>query len=421
MRRRTRIVGKALVGLLGLAAAVLVAWAAAIGPRAVARILAHGTTTVWDHRIYPGRSLRPSPDPVRWPGAEQRLPPPEVELDPASVPLDTALARTGTLAFVLVRDGELVHEWYAPDHGPETPSMVFSVTKSVLSLLIGAAIDDGLIGSEDDPVTTYLPELAGAGFDRVRLEDLLRMDSSVDYVESDNPFGRHVEFNYTADLTADVLGLRVRGEPDPTFRYKSADYALLGLVLDRVLGERSVTAYLQERLWDPLGAEGAGTWSTDREGGLERTWCCLAVTAGDLARLGQLVLDGGRWRGRRIVTERWIRSSLRPGFEPRRWPAEYEGSPLANYGYGWWITREGARVALGKDGQYLYVDPGRETVLVRLGEGRGGHPWLATLARVAAAGRDSGALLPSDPPARGHGDAAGPDPRLAHHGSEGTR
>ena len=106
--------------------------------------------------------------------------------------------------------------------------MLFSASKSITSLLIGAATDDGLIGSVLDPVTTYLPELADGGFDRVTIEDLLRMDSNLDYIEDDNPFGIHVEFNYTADLEGDILNLELRDEPDEAFRYKSGDNAVLG-------------------------------------------------------------------------------------------------------------------------------------------------------------------------------------------------
>ena len=379
-----RMVRQLLIGVLGLGVVVLAGWAIAIGPAAVWRVLTHGTTTVWDHLEYPGRELSPSPQPDPWPVAAEQLQPPDVLIESASVSLASLLADRDTLAFLVVDSGELVYEWYASGHGADKPSMVFSVTKSIFALLLGAAIDDGLVGSVDDPVTVYVPELADRGFDAVTLKDLLRLDSSMDYVEGDNPFGIHVEFNYTADLTANILALQVRDEPDREFRYKSGDNALLGLVLDRALGDESITHYLQERLWGPLGVENSGIWSTDHEGGLERTWCCLALTARDLARFGHLALSEGEWQGRQLLSAGWLEASFQPGFSADRWPSDYDDSPVVNYGYGWWLT-EDAWVALGKGGQYLYVDPARNLVIVRLGEAQGDLGWVDILRQVAEA------------------------------------
>jgi CubicO group peptidase (beta-lactamase class C family) len=379
-----RKVGRLLVGLVGLAAVALAGWSISIGPAAVWRVLTHGTTTVWDHLEYPGRELRPSPYPDPWLVSAEPLQPPDVLVEGVAVPLVSLLTDRDTLAFLVIDGGELVYEWYAPDHGADEPSMVFSVTKSIFSLLLGAAINDGLIGSVDDAVSVYVPELAESGFDAVTLEDLLRMDSNMDYVEDDNPFGIHVEFNYTPRLTAGILALQLRDEPDPEFRYKSGDNALLGLILDRALGDETITGYLQERLWNPLGAENSGMWSTDHDRGLERTWCCLATTARDLARFGHLILREGDWRGQQLLPASWLEASFEPGFSADRWPSDYDSSPLVNYGYEWWLT-EDARVAIGKGGQYLYVDPVRDMVIVRLGETQGDLGWVDVLRQVAEA------------------------------------
>ena len=128
------------------------------------------------------------------------------------------------------------------------------------------------------------------------------MDMASTHVENDNHFGILVRFNYTADLENAILGLPRRDRPDEQFIYRSGDSALLGLVLARTLGDRSVSSYLQERLVDPPRMEHGGVWSIDRDGGLERTWCCLAMTARDLARVGQLALDRGQWDQGRVVS-----------------------------------------------------------------------------------------------------------------------
>jgi CubicO group peptidase (beta-lactamase class C family) len=374
--------------LVGLGALVVLfvgamgAWAWAIGPDAWWRVVTNGTTTVWDHLHYPGRATMPSPDPEPWAMAEG--PEPVVTLDGAVRPVGEVMAEHDGLAMVVVRSGDIVYEWYAPGHDAATASMLFSVTKSITSLLVGAAIEDGFIGSADDPVTDYIPELAAGGFDAVTIEDALRMDTDSTYVEDDNPFGVHVEFNYTSDLEGDILALRVRDEAQEGFVYKSGDNAILGLILHRVLAPESITDYFQRRLLDHLGVEYAGMWSTDREDGLERTWCCLALAARDLARIGQMVIDGGAVDGDQIMSAEWLAASFAPAYRPSEWPADYAGSALTNYGYQWWLVGDSAVVALGKDGQYLYVDTSRDVVIVRTGTSQGGIGWLDLLVEIAA-------------------------------------
>lgn len=375
-----------LVGLIGLLGLTMAAWAVAIGPEAMWRVLTHGTTTVWDHLEYPGRSTTASPFPLPW--ATRMTSEPMVSVEGEERILSEVLAERDALSFLVVQDGSLVYEWYAPDHDSATPSMLFSASKSVTSLLVGAAIEDELIEAVSDPVSRYVPELTDGGFDQVSIEDLLRMDSNSTYVESDNPFGVHVEFNYSADLEADILGLGVRDEPDIEFTYKSGDNAILGLILDRVLAPASITDYLQSRLLDPMGAEDTGIWSTDDSDGLERTWCCLALTARDFARFGQLALDRGNWNGTQLLPADWFEASFTPGYTADEWPADYDASRLTNYGYQWWLVGEEAVVAIGKDGQYLYVDFGGDLVIVRTGTSQGGIGWVDILAQLAERYRD---------------------------------
>ena len=378
--RWRRALGISVLSAGALTLATLGAWSVAIGPDAVGRVLTHGTTTVWDHLAYPGRPTIPAPTPRPWPSEPGGVP--TVTVDGAAQPVDEVLAAHDGLALVVVHEGTLVHEWSSPDHAAATSSMLFSVTKSVTSLLVGAAVQDGLIGSVDDPVTRYLPELSARGFDGVTVEDALRMDTDSGYVESDNPFGVHVRFNYTANLERDILGLSVRDEPQRGFTYRSGDNAILGLILHRVLAPESVTDYLQRRFLDPLGAESPGVWSTDRDGGLERTWCCLALTARDLARFGQLVLDDGAVAGTALVPAGWMTASFAAAYTPEEWPADYAGSLLTSYGYQWWLAGDDAVVALGKNGQYLYVDRVRDVVVVRTGTSQGGIGWIDLLAEI---------------------------------------
>ncbi|HEX6220958.1 MAG TPA: serine hydrolase [Acidimicrobiia bacterium] len=386
--RRRILIGVA--GLVALFVAVMTAWAVAIGPEAVWRILRHGTTTVWDHTEYPGRPIAVSPDSQPWNVLPvDAIEIPSIDIEGEAWALGDVLQRHDTLAFVIIEDGTLIYEWYRDDHGPAIPSMLFSVSKSVTSLLVGAAIHDGLIGSVADPVTAYIPELADRGFDRVTVEDVLRMDSDLDYIEDDNPFGIHVEFNYTADLEGDILNLQLRDEPGHAFRYKSGDNAVLGLLLDRALGSTSITDYLNTRLLAQMGSEHGGAWSTDDVGGLERTWCCLALTARDVARFGQLILNQGSWNDEQLVPPDYLEASFIPAYRADDWPPDYENSRLTSYGYQWWLIGEEAVVAIGKDGQYLYVHPSNNVVIVRLGESQGGIGWIDILHLIATSASTS--------------------------------
>ena len=152
-----------------------------------------------------------------------------------------------------MRGDTVVSERYFSGHGPAAISQAFSASKSVLSILVGAALQDGIIRSVDQSVTDYVPELSGRGFDDVSILDLLHMKSGMDYVENDNPFGIHVRFNYTPRLEDEILALRHSGGKPNRFIYKSGDSALLALILKRALGGKTITQYTQERLWGPAG------------------------------------------------------------------------------------------------------------------------------------------------------------------------
>lgn len=387
----------ALGGIVVLAsAAVFARWFMVAGARggfdAAVRLVTHGTTTIDDFRHYPARSLTPSPAPFRF--AErtgERLVPDEVEV--AAVGrrrLDDVLADSKTIAFLVIKDDAIVFERYGGGHAASaSPSQFFSVSKSITSALVGAAIDDGIIRSVDQSVADLVPELAARGFDRVTIRHLLTMASGIAYVENDNPFGLHVPFNYTSDLERMMLRFRVATEPGTQFRYKSGDVGLLALVLSRALAPMSVTAYAQERLWGPLGMEHGGVWSLDREGGLEKAWCCLAGTARDLAKIGRLFLARGEWNGERVLSPSWVEASVHAGaFDAKGWPADFAGAGFRNYGYLWWLLSpdEGDYLAQGKDGQFLYVNPAQNAIVVRLGRSAGGlrtSQWVSLFRFVA--------------------------------------
>jgi CubicO group peptidase (beta-lactamase class C family) len=379
--KRAAWIVTALLGVIVLAfMAVFARWFMVAGPQggfdAVQRFIRHGSTTIDDFKHYPARHLTASESPFRFAErAEGRSVPEVVEIvGTGHRRLDDVLIASETIAFLIVKDDTILFERYDGGHTAASLSQYFSVTKSVTSALIGAAIDDGIIRSIDQHAVEFVPEFVGRGFDRLTIKHLLTMTSGINYVEDDNPFGLHVPFNYTSDIERMILDFRMQAEPGTQYRYKSGDVGLLSLVLSRALAPKSITAYAQERLWWPLGMEHEGVWSLDRDDGLEKSWCCLAGTARDLAKIGRLYLAQGEWNGKRLLSATWIERSVRLGaVDDAVWPADFAAAGFWSYGYLWWLLAKDERdyLAQGKDGQFLYVNPTRRTIIVRLGRGTG--------------------------------------------------
>jgi CubicO group peptidase (beta-lactamase class C family) len=208
------------------------------------------------------------------------------------------------------------------------------------------------------------------------------MSSGIRYREGGFPsLGDDTYTYYGVDLREIALNrTRIDSPPGMAWQYNNYNPLLLGLVLERATGG-SVSDFMARRLWQPLGAEGDATWSLDSEhSGFEKLESGVNARAVDYARFGLLLLHKGTWNGRRIVSEKWVRVATRGS--PALGPAYYYG-----YGYFWWldVERPGRFYALGKYGQYVYVAPDADAVVVRLGRswGVGNVTWLATLREVA--------------------------------------
>jgi len=298
--------------------------------------------------------------------------------------LDEFLGETKTLAFVVVHRDRLVHERYFDGATRESLQTSFSAAKSFVSALVGIAIDAGLIESVDDRVTDYVPELAKRDprFREITLRDLLTMSSGLRYREGGFPsLGDDTYTYYGVDLRDVALNrTKIEQSPGLAWLYNNYNPLLLGLVLERTAGI-SVSDFMARRLWQPLGAEADATWSLDSESsGFEKMESGVNARPVDYARFGLLFLHKGEWNSRRIISEGWVREST--GADPATDPASYHG-----YRYFWWIDveRPGRFYALGKYGQYIYVAPDADAVVVRFGRdsGVGNNTWLATFRDIA--------------------------------------
>ena len=298
--------------------------------------------------------------------------------------LDEFLRDTDTLAFLVVHEDRLVHERYFNGATRESLQTSFSAAKSFVSALVGIAIDAGLIDSVEDPVTNYLPELAERDprFRQITLRHLLTMSSGIRYREGGFPsLGDDTYTYYGVDLRDLALNqTRIEQSPGLAWVYNNYHPLLLGLVLERST-RTSVSNFMATRLWQPLGAEADATWNLDSErSGFEKLESGVNARPVDYARFGLLFLHNGEWNGRRIISEDWVRTST---VADRVTDAAY----YHGYRYFWWIDQErpGRFYALGKYGQYIYVAPDADAVVVRFGRdwGVSNIAWLATFRDVA--------------------------------------
>lgn len=278
---------------------------------------------------------------------------------------------TLTDALLVIRHDTILFEYYGNDFKPDDHHISWSMSKSVISALIGIAISEGKIRSIEETVTDYLPDFAGTGYDKVRIKDVLQMSSGVGFNEdygdfnSDiNVLGRYFALGMPMSEFAKRLK-RVR-EPGTYNLYVSVDTQVLGMILVKATG-KSITEYMAEKLWSKIGAESDAYWIVDKSG-MEFAIGGLNVTARDYAKLGKLFLDSGKWQGTPVVPAAWVRASVTPD-APHVMPGKRNNAAEKDgYGFQWWIPygAEDEFDAQGIYGQFIYIDPDKDMVIVKL-------------------------------------------------------
>lgn len=290
------------------------------------------------------------------------------------------LKKTKTDAFIVIKNNSIIYEKYLNGTDRKTIHTSFSLAKSFLSTLIGIAIDEGKIGSVNDPVIKYIPELKDRGIDLLTIRDLLMMSTGIDYKRIEEtfflfiPFSPDIKTFYGDDLRKTVLSLKSGENPiGKYFNYNDYYPVLEGIILERVTG-MSISEYTSMKLWKRMGMESDASWSLDStENGMERVFVGLNARPLDFARFGLLFLNGGIWNGHKIISRNWIEIATSPDPEDTRewmifklWP-KYGGY----YKYHWWGLKNKDNTydyfASGNLGQIIYVSPASKTVVVRLG------------------------------------------------------
>ena len=368
------------IALIGMIAFLLVIAMLAYPPEYVFRTIAWQDSDAFDWQKFPSHPLHAAPTAYHF----------NVALDPRVAELfgrlsdtedwDRFLEENHTQAFIVIQNGTVLYEKYFNNTQRDSIVTSFSVAKSFTSALIGIAIQEGYINSVDDPITTYLPELAqrDPGFNEITIRHLLLMASGLEYEEFRPLFlnSDDILTSYYPDQRKISLeNTHIIDPPGQYFRYNKYHPQLLGMILERTTG-MSVTDYLQTRIWNPLGMEFDGSWSTDsKSSDFEKMETGVNARAIDFAKFGMLFLNGGHWQGDQVISKAWADESTQPSLpqnDSEYYPEWFASLPgQAYYKYMWWgMAREGGSYdfsAEGNKGQFIYVSPQKNLIIVRNG------------------------------------------------------
>jgi CubicO group peptidase (beta-lactamase class C family) len=308
------------------------------------------------------------------------------------------LEATGTTSFLLARDGEIVCEWFAPRQGPATIARNLAVTKSVAALLVGQAIGDGRIPGGETRIGELVPGLRDPAVRGLHVDQLLRMASGIRYREGTLPWSDDARIHHGTHLRRAALRVRVADRVDRFFHDNDWHPLLIALALERT-GGCSVARLIERDLWRPIGA-GPASMTLDHAGddALAHLESGLNCSAEDLVRIGQLVLQKGRWDERQVVPAGWLARLMDTGhswravadfryYRDRPWGRALVGG---RYGYKdfWWhhFPRTGVHdvFAMGALGAHLYVSPDTRIVIVRQASRFPHGLWWAGLLRELA-------------------------------------
>ena len=289
--------------------------------------------------------------------------------------LEDLLISTGSTAFLVARGDTILYEKYFNGYERNSINAAFSISKSITSALVGIAIDEGYIQSVDDPITKYLPELRDSGFAAITIRHLLRMSSGIQYTDCGLLWCDEPKTYFEPNLRNVALNVKIEQEPFQAFRYNNYHPLLLGMILERAT-HHSVSRYLEDKLWKPLGTEFPAFWQIDSdEDGFEKMEGGINARAIDFLKLGLLFLNNGSWHGKQLVPERWVAESTQrdPLDSTRSKTFYYRDMRLHNmyYKYFWWGFSKSNKnydfYALGNLGQYIYVCPSKNLVICRFG------------------------------------------------------
>ncbi|WP_269932443.1 serine hydrolase domain-containing protein [Aminobacter sp. HY435] len=291
------------------------------------------------------------------------------------------LQRSSTDAISVMKGGRFIGDWFAPTMKSDARHIVFSISKSLTAILAGALEGEGKL-DPNAPVTDYVPEAAGSVYGNARVRHVLDMTVSLDfeeaYLDPESAFARYRRATLwnpgggSESLAEFIVSLGQLGEPHgQTFRYRSPNSDLLGIIVERAAGQR-YAQLMSEKLWRPLGAKGDGFVTVDRQG-TARAAGGVSVAVRDLARVGEMMRQGGTADGDRIVPQAWVDDTVNGG-DAAAWQRGTMTNLFAQgrYRNKWYqsANKSGAYCGIGIHGQWIYVDPKAEVVIAKMSSQR---------------------------------------------------
>jgi len=265
-----------------------------------------------------------------------------------------------TKSFLVIKNDSIVFEKYYDGYDENSLSNSFSVAKSIVVSLMGKAIMEGKIKGLDQPVSDYFDEYKEGLASELTVGNLASMSSGMKWNEKYySVINITSESYFTDDLRSVILRQKIIDKPGQSFRYSSGDTQLLAMVIEKATGT-TLSDYLSEKFWKPMGAENNALWQLDSNNyGMEKAYCCIASTARDFARFGKLYINNGKWGNEIILDSSFVELATKPVFD---------SSPY--YGYGWWLYNfEGKKVFTmnGHRGQFVISFPEENIIIVRQG------------------------------------------------------
>jgi len=277
----------------------------------------------------------------------------QFDFEDAVMTTDEYFDKQSVAGLLVIRDGKIAYERYGLGNDENSRWISFSVAKSVVSMLVGAAIKDGYIKSIDEKVTDYLPRLKGSAYEQSSIGNIMQMSSGVqwneDYADPESDVSRATWqtvalYEYLHEKARDFA-------PGTVFNYNTAETNLVGTLLRSAIGNNLAT-YLTEKIWQPFGMESDAFWQLTEPGGGEFGGCCINATLRDYGRIGLFALHNGQLAdGTGVLPDDWLTQST----------SSSQGN--AGYGYLWWLYGDGKFAARGIFGQAIYIDPGQNVVI----------------------------------------------------------
>lgn len=358
-------------------------------PAFLGRVLTHWDSSVSDYKIFPERTIEKSKQPYSYTKNTA------FQFDNLTVHyanrqgnLSTFIQNTDTTSFIVVKNDQIIYEQYANGYQENSVNTSFSMAKSVVSLLVGKAIENGSIKSVREPIANYISEFENREIGEITIEDLLLMRSDIVYQEDKFLwFGDDTLTYWHDDLRKLALShTELTDQYNGCFHYNNYHPLLLGIILERSTGV-SVSQFFEREIWQKIGAEYSASWSLDSEAtGFEKMESGINFHAVDFVKIGSMVLHGGYWNGTQIISDEWLKTSTLCEFPLN--DSEYANSFLSGknigYKYMWYCTPSAQSgydiIAWGKSDQILYISPATSTIILRTGKTDGGvSNWVEIL------------------------------------------